>query len=320
MILLCRNLYAQDVVGSGLEQELLSLRSALETGIPEGEGYDALVRLARLYGLAGDAASAAECWLGALALRPADIFAQVQAAYSLASIGEWERALQLIREPARSAGNGPETLRARYLDATLMAWLSSDLGGLIALAGSAGALSLRPVVYYTLWWTLARDPLAPTFSAEVWRTRLLQEFPGSPEALILAPTADGNDPVVHAIYSPLWLLLPGSLAESAGGTPAGIQGESPSAQAPEPAPVAASPAGESGTTFPQGQQTGLFRSRENAQAQAENLQRSGFGALVLRRSVGGEEYWAVVIPSGDPARTARELRALGLDSFTVRIE
>jgi len=348
--------------GSGAGQlgpEITRLEGILAGNIPAAERHAVLVRLARLRQLSGNVSVAADLWLQAAALNPADDFALVSGAYGLAAVGEWERALATIQPLLASGRRGPSALRARYLDATLRAWTASDISRLVALAADPEAAVMRPIIYYTLWWTESRDPVSFGGNAEVWRRRLLTEFPQSPEARIAVPEASGASPEFSAIHSPLWLLLPGGSADSVfaetpvparqpvpgtapvpvppSGAPLRIVPLPPGSSAPG-SPVPGTPVGglpAPGPTPPpvapqppapvpaatHGRQTGLFRSETNARNQAESLRNAGFPAVLSRRIVNGAEHWAVVVPVFENAeRTARELSAAGYDSFTVRLD
>jgi len=302
--------YAQ-AAPAQLGAEIQALEQRLAANPPAAERHGVLVRLARLRQLSGNVALAANHWLEAAALNPADDFSLVSGAYCLAAIGEWERALAVIRPLLDSGRSGPPVAKARYLDATLRAWTESDISALLALTVDPEAAFLRPVIYYTLWWTVARDPVSFGDNAEAWRQRLLVRYPRSLEARIAVPDASQ---AISAIHSPLWLLLPGVPA----GTPMGIPEDSTLAGlVRSPAPGNA-PRGDAPPS--QGQQTGLFRSETNARTHAETLGRAGFTTIVSRRLVNNVEHWAVVVPAEHPARTASELRLAGYDSFTVRID
>jgi len=320
-------LQAQDANAAGqLVTEINQLEQRLASAMPPAERHGALVRLARLRQLSGNIAVAADLWLEAAALNPADDSALVAGAYSLAAIGEWERAFAVIQPLLDSGRRGPFVLQARYLDATLRAWTASDISALLTLAEDPEAAALRPMIYYTLWWTETRDPISFGGNAEFWRQRLLTEYPRSPEARIVIPEAAGTVPSIGAIHSPMWLLLPG-----VPDAPPAIAGENvpqvPVPQAVVPQTVVPQ------TVIPQtvvpqqqpspryGRQTGLFRNENNARNHAEALRRSGFSPLVTRRLLNGVEHWAVVVPIvGDPNRTASDLRRAGHDSFTVRLD
>lgn len=295
--------------------EIQRLENALASSVSPAERRAALVGLASLRQLSGNFAAAAGLWLEAAALDPADDRALVMAAYSLAATGEWERALATAQPVLASGRRGPHVAQARYLDATLRAWIASDITALVALAGDPEAAFLRPTVYYTLWWTELRDPVSFGGNAERWKGRLLALYPQSPEARIVAET--GDPPTVSAVHSPLWLLLPGAASSALeeiplGSTLAGLIA-SPGAAGQPAGPVAQQQATRA-------QQTGLFRNEANALAHAQVLRLAGFDARVSRRLVNGAYHWAVLVPTRDAARTALELRIAGHDSFTVAFE
>jgi len=308
---------------STLGAEIQALEQRLASSLPPVERHGVLVRLARLRQLSGNVAVAANLWLEAVAINPADDFARVAGAYGLAAIGEWERAIAVIQPLLAPGRSGPSVIRARYLDATLKAWIASDISCLIILAGDPEAAVLRPIIYYTLWWTVARDPATFGDNAELWRQRLLTQYPRSPEARIAAPEASGTLPAISAIHSPLWLLLPGVPAGTPTGVPEGstladlMRSFTPSPDAP---PQVTPPLAVTAPSPTHGQQTGLFRSETNARNHAETLRRTGFTTMVSRRLVNGVEHWAVVVPAENPARTAHDLRIAGYDSFTVRLD
>jgi len=306
--------------GLGTQIRELEQRLASPTLAP-AERHAALVSLARLRQLSGNVATAADLWLQAAALNPADTASLVSGAYCLAAIGEWERALAVVRPVLDSGGTGAAVVRARFLDSALRAWTTGDYSGLLFLIADPdpAAAALRPTVYYTLWWSESRNPAAAA-AAGIWLDRLVSSYPASPEARIAA-----ESPGVAAAQSPLWLLLPGIREAEAPSPP--IPGSPPTIPSPpppipippihEPMPI---PGLQSLTEFTQGQQTGLFRNESNAMAFAESLMRAGFQVLVIRRMQGGEEMWAVVVPTDDAAGTARDLRNAGHDSFTVGID
>jgi len=305
------SLYARQATQLGAEIQALEQR--LASNLPAAERHGVLVRLARLRQLSGNIAVAANLWLEAAALNPADDFALVTGAYCLAAIGEWERALAVIQPLLASGRSGLPVVKARYLNATLRAWTAADISALTALAIDPEAAVLRPIIYYTLWWTVARDPVSFGDNAEAWRQRLLTRYPRSPEARIVASEVAGTSPTISAIHSPLWLLLPGVPA----GTPMGIpEGSTLADLIRSPTASPSTPA----TAPTHGQQTGLFRNEANARNQVEALQRVGFTAVISRRLVNNVEHWAVVVPAANPARTAHDLRMANYDSFTVRLD
>jgi len=292
-------LYSQTATGQ-LGTEIRSLEQKLsQSGISPAERHDALVRLARLLQLSGNVAEASARWLEAAAANQQDDAALVAGAYCLAAIGEWERALQAISPLIASGRRGQPFLQASYLDACLRARISGNASALVELAQSPEFAGLHPLIYYTLWRITAETDAAS------WRTRLLAEFPNSPEARAANP--EGATPVSVA-QSPLWLLFPGA------GSASPVVPAAPAAPAPSvPAATSATPA--SATVL----QTGLFSREANARGQADALQRAGFSATVSRKTVNSAEHWAVTVPAGQNVNRTREaLQRAGFDSFPVR--
>ena len=319
-------LYAQNTVPGQLGAEIQTLEKKLTPGTSSAERHDALVRLAKLRQLSGNIAEAAANWLDAAAADPNDAAALISGAYCLAAIGEWERAATAIRPLLASGRTGAVMLHGWFLDACLRAWSARDASALTALAAHPDFAAMRPLIYYTLWQTLARNPAAGTTSAESWKSRLLAEFPQSPEARAVSSGNAKDSPVVSAVQSPLWQLLPGKAAAApaaasssaaAAAKPAAPVTSAPtpvtSPAAPTPAAPAASPA--SGVVL----QTGLFSREANARAQSEALRKAGFTASISRKLVNGAEHWAVTVSAGQDQRKAiADLKKAGFDSFPVK--
>ena len=336
-------LFAQNVPGQ-LGTEIQTLEQRLSAGIPVAERYDALVRLARLRQLSGNLADAAVNWLDAAAANPQDDDALVAGAYCLAAIGEWEKAAAALRPLFASGRTGTAMSQAIFLDACLKAWSADDASAITALAGNPEFAAMRPLIYYTLWQTLVRNPgasgdAAGTTGAEWWKSRLLAEFPQSPEARAANAEKQKNSFSISAVQSPLWLLFPGNAAGTAGSTrtlpatPAPL----PSAAVPVPPPSTASvptpadstpskPAAPTASVAPSQAvpavvlQTGVFSKEANARAQTEALQKAGFSASITRKLVNGAEHWAVTVPTGqDQRKTIADLKKAGFDSFPVKL-
>jgi tetratricopeptide (TPR) repeat protein len=293
--------------GTPLGTEIQNLEQSLSVpNITPAERQEALLRLARLRQLSGDIEGAAKNWLEAAAAQTGSQSGQalVSAAYCLAAMGEWERAAAALA-PLLADGQGRPLLHARYLEACIAAWKTGDSSVLGGLAVNPDFAELRPSIYYTLWKTLAAEP---------WKTRLLAEYPNSPEGRIAA--SEGSGGAINAAPSPMWLLLPGRggfTLNAPAAPPAPVQ-EPPPAKAAvsPPAPPAASGGAAAGKTL----QTGLFKSEANARAQAEQLKKAGFSPAVTSRTVNGVEHWTVTVPAGtDSSRTMRELKTAGFDSF-----
>jgi len=306
--------------------EILNLEQKLANpGITANERYDSLVRLARLRQLSGNLPGAAANWLDAAAINPNDDNALVAGAYCLTAIGEWERAYQTIQPLLASTRRSPAVLQAFYLDAYFRSFTNAS--PLVALAGDPGFVSLRPMIYYTLWQVLTRNPnISGAGSADFWKARLIAEYPGSPEALIAAAGAS-----VSAIQSPMWLLFPGAPVPGSAPTrpttmppPAQV---TPNSRPVEPVRPAAPPAPQTVPAPPQVNapsagllQTGAFSREVNAHNQAEALQKAGFTATVSRKLVNGAERWTVTVPAGqNQNKTIQDLKKAGFnDAYPVK--
>ncbi|MDR0457332.1 MAG: SPOR domain-containing protein [Treponema sp.] len=314
--LLCaRGVYAQNPAPGQLGAEIQYLEQKLSAGISPVERHDALVRLAQLRQLSGNIAVAAVNWLDAAAIDPHDDAALVSGAYCLAAIGEWEKAALTLRPLLASGKQGPPMLQARYLDTSLKAWTAHDASALAALAGGPEFTPLRPMIYYTLWQITTRNPgIRGAANAELWKARLLAEFPHSPEARAVNPEKRQDSSVISAVQSPLWLLFPGT-ANSAP-----IEPPRPAAPAEPPKPAAlVSPAVTGNAPAAVVLQTGLFSKEANARIQSDALGKAGFTAMISRKLVNNTEYWAVTVPAGQNTnKTIEALKKAGFDSFPVK--
>jgi len=347
VLLLARGVYAQNPGPGQLGAEIQDLEQKMFAEMPPAERHDALVRLAQLRQLSGNIAIAAVNWLEAAAADPNDDAALVSGAFCLAAVGEWEKAASVLRPLLASGKQGLPMLQARYLDASLIAWTAQDASTLAALAGDSEFAVLRPMIYYTLWQIITRNPnVRGGAGAELWKSRLLAEFPQSPEARAAAPEKNKNSPVISAVQSPLWLLFPGAAgsappqppkpavpseppksAASAEPPKPAASAEPPKSAAPAEPPKSAAPAEPLGPTIapipakPAAVvlQTGLFGKEANAHAQSDALRKAGFTAAISRKLVNGTEYWAVTVPAGENTnKTIQELKKAGFESYPVK--
>jgi cell division septation protein DedD len=295
--------------------EILNLEQKLASpSISAFERYEALVRLARLKQLSGNISGAAANWLDAATVNPNDGNALVAGAYCLTAIGEWEKAYAAIQPLIASARRDPAALQAFYLEAYLRTVTNSNASPLAVLAGDPGFASLRPMVYYTLWQILARNPkISGAGSADSWKTRLIAEYPGSPEALI----AGSGGASVSAVQNPMWMLFPGApVAGSAAKPPTSTAPPTP-APAPRPTtPTTSQPTQASAAPL---LQIGVYSSEANARNQVESLRKAGYTATVSRKLVNGAERWAVTVPAGqNQSKTMQDLKKAGFDSIPFK--
>jgi cell division septation protein DedD len=295
--------------------EMLNLEQKLASPVLSSfERYEALIRLARLKQLSGNISGAAANWLDAVAVNPNDDNALVAGAYCLTAIGEWEKAYQAIQPLITSTRREPAVLQAFYLDAYLRTVTYSNASPLTALAGDQGFVSLRPMVYYTLWQILNRNPnISGADNAESWKARLIAEYPGSPEALI----AGSGGTSVSAVQSPMWMLFPGTPVAGSAARPTAVT-PTPPAPAPRPAtPPAPQPVQASAASL---LQIGVYSSEANARNQVEALRKAGFSATISSKLVNGAELWAVTVPAGqNQSKTMQDLKRAGFaDAFPVK--
>jgi tetratricopeptide (TPR) repeat protein len=269
------SLNAQNTAGvASLAAELEKLE---QPQVNPAHKHDALARLARLSQLSGNREKAAQTWSEATGADPArkDDSALLEASRLYLSLGEYEKAEAGIH----ALLSGSRNEEALLLDAQLAAFQTGDLQALTRLAAAPAWASWRSGIYYTLW---------KISGAQTWKTKLLAEYPQSPEARI----ARGS-PNTAAAATPQWLLFPGR----------------------EPPALPASPPAAASTGF---LQAGLFSREENARALADRLAGAGFRPQLTHRQASGGEYWAVTVPGGaDINRTLRELKNAGFESFPI---
>jgi tetratricopeptide (TPR) repeat protein len=280
---------AQNGVSMSSEMQSVEKIIASRDSAP-AERHDAFARLARLRQLAGDVEGAARNWLEAATALPdkIDDDALLACAYCLTAMGEWDRA-QAALAPLLS-----KEPRAMFLELVINARKTGDISALAAIADKHEYSPLKSEIYFMLW--------KLSDGAETWKRRLIAECPESPEARL---AADESQSKVIVKASPFWLFMNSFSTDETPVFFPVIEVQPPSPQSLEPAAVHL--------------QTGLFRQRANAQAQAEKLRKAGFSPSLEQRSANGNEAWAVTVPAGrDVSRSIRDLRDAGFDgSFPV---
>jgi tetratricopeptide (TPR) repeat protein len=284
-----------------LETEIKNLeKTASAKSVSPAQRHDALVSLARLRQLSGDIEGAAKNWLEAAAAVPGQVDddALLACAYCLAAMGEWDRS-RIALEPLL-----PKSARARFLYASINAISTENVLALGAVAGNPEYSSLNNEIYFLLWKTLIGIK-HDNSAAEMWRQRLVTEFPQTPEGRLAAGGALG----VSIKPSPFWLLIGGGALTPEGKTAVVTQPLSTAITAVQ-------------TTVQLSQtrlQTGLFSKQANAQVQAANLKQAGFSPSIEKRIVNSGEMWAVTVPAEtDTNRIIRELSEAGFESFPIK--
>ncbi|MDR1279178.1 MAG: SPOR domain-containing protein [Treponema sp.] len=288
------------VPGQSLGAEIQSIENTLSRpGLSAADRRNALIRLARLQELSGGIEAAARNWGEAAAAEPdkPDDLSLIRGAWCFAAMGEWDRADAAVRTILLAGRPGPALLKARYLGALIAALGSANFSALKSLADNPGFETFRPSIYYTLWKTL--DPPA---EGDLWKSRLLTEFPLSLEGRIAA----AEDTRVAAAPTPMWLLFPGRDPLAPAAAPA----------RPVSAPAAPAPAAPAADAVLL--QTGLFGNEGNAEKQADRLRSAGFSPRITRRTVNGNEYWAAGVSAGqDMNQMILRLKNAGFESFPV---
>jgi tetratricopeptide (TPR) repeat protein len=282
-------LFAQNRGSLFFTEEIQNLAKTLQgSELSAAKRQELLIRQARLLQLTGNLEEAAKAWSEAAFAdkeRQNDT-ALLEEAFCFFALGELEKSETGAKTVILTTKDKAVQFRAKYLLAQIDAFRSDDLSSLIELSGDADYAPFKPAIYYTLW----------KFSgADRYKTRLLSEYPSSPEAFMLKEPAS-----VMIFPSPLWVFFPGRnriTLETAGDSQA-------------PAAVVRSPSAV---------QTGLFGREENAKAMTERLKSAGFNASITRRIANdGAAYWVVTVPAGsDINRTISQLKEKGFDSFPV---
>ena len=294
-ILILNPVLAQQDGRVSYRSEITNLERKLENrSLAASERRSTLISLARLRQFAGNIESAAEAWALAANAREGnrDDEAYIEMAQCLIAMGEWGRASTAIKTMLTSV-NPQIRLKARYLDAQLavLGSKSGDYSALTTLLTDNEFAENRAQILYFLW---------KVSENQEYRTRLLREFGGSPEALIAATSPDAK---INPSPTALWLLFPGR--ES-------LTIEAPTGILPETTTVAESAGGAVML------QVGLYSGEANAKAMEERLKAKGFTATIVERMVNGTKFWAVGTPAGSDYNNAIiRLKDAGFESFPV---
>jgi hypothetical protein len=305
--------------GSGLSAQEGSLSGEFErnqgilekAGASPEEKREAAIRLARLHGLAGNLEKAAGYWdaAGKISEKAAGVqrgTALLEKARLLIAQGEYEKAGGVLGDILAGKEKGGFITEARFLSALAAFFRNGEEGPLARLAEEGDLGPLKSGLYYALW---------KFTGGEVWKARLLAEYPAGPEALIVR-----GGPIQPAA-APLWFLFPGreGLGLSAPADPgpaAAVPGGTVPAR--DPAAPASAPAPEAGETKAAALQVGLYGREENARLMAERLENAGFTPSLRIRKLEDRSYWAVTVPAGEDGNAVMmRLKDRGFESFPL---
>jgi len=311
--------------GLSLETELKKMEASVSgKNISPAQRHEVLVRLARLRQLIGDIEGAARNWFEAAGAVPGSVDddALLSCAYCLAAMGEWDRAVTALNPLLTKSP------RARFLNTGIKAIKTGDLSELAALADNPEYAQIKHEIIFVLWKLSdgsliasskgSMSPFTLGGGSEMWRQRLISEFPQTPEGRLAAAESAS---LIAIRPSPFWLFAGGldSLSLASSPAPGFIPQQAAQTTAAQSTaatePVAAQPSPQSTARL----QTGVFSRQPNAQAQVINLQRAGFTPSLEQRTVNGNQMWAVTVPAGsDQTQTANALRSAGFDSFLIK--
>jgi hypothetical protein len=262
-----------------VESELERLGRLVRATESDTEKHSHLVRMAKLYRLSGDIEGAATAWQSAAFVGKRDDECLMEAAFCFASIGAFDKANANARM-ILLAGDSHFTVKARFLMAEIEAFNRGDTAPIAALLSDAVYEAYRPVIYYTIWKLTGNN---------AYKTRLLSEYPTSPEALACQDARS-----VSVFPSPLWI-LPAKNDDTA--TP--NQQEKPTENLVL--------------------QAGLFSEEANAKALMEKIKQAGFPAESVPTTRNNKHYWAVIVSAGNNMNTTMSrLKALGFDVFPTK--
>jgi len=266
--------------------------------------HGAFLALARLHRLSGNHTGVLAAYERALGVFPGDGRTLLAKGRFFVSVGEYDKADAAISALLGGERDRELLIEGRYLGATLHALRSGNTRHLAGLAEDPDFAAHRSGIYYTLW---------RLTGLALYRTRLVTQFPQSPEAKI----ALGS---VHFAATPLWLLFPGrdSIVLAAPVAAPAIPAVAVPAAPTTTAPAVAAPA----PAEPPGRflQAGLFSREENARGLAQRIERAGFQPHIVRRQVDGQDRWAVGVNGGSDANAMiRRLREAGFETFPVDI-
>ena len=210
----------------------------------------------------------------------------LDAARCLMYINEGQRAASLIEKTLAGCFDNPTLFRARFYAAciSLSANTAAALEQMRLYLSIEGFAPFFPQMLFILWY-VAGDANAGA--------RLVASYPSSAEAAIVR----GEATVLPRAF---WYLMP------TGRTP-----KDEERAVPATATASASASGR-------WQQTGFFRSRANAQVQAQELAKAGFRVFIREeRRSNGDVFFSVLIPEDEAGNTAIRLRENGFESYLV---
>jgi hypothetical protein len=195
-------LYAQSSNRIFIIEEIQSIERTLKDAkISSKERRELLIQRAKLFHLTGDLENAAQAWNDAAFTESGkrDDAALIEGAFCFLAIGELEKVDASIRMILLTGKDSDVLVKTRYLGALLEAFRSGEITALIQLTSDADYEPYKAAIYYTLW---------KISGADMYKTKLLSEYPLSPETRIVKEL-NSSKSLVKASPTAMWLLFPG---------------------------------------------------------------------------------------------------------------
>jgi hypothetical protein len=296
--------YSEGSIASAVEL-LVKNTPSLIAGAAKKRAWSAL---ATLHELSGQPEAAALAWSEAAFSEPGrrDDMALIESARCLTAVGETERALADVRTILLTGRDplalGKARLWAGYISAFSGAPDATTL--LATYAADPDYQSDRPSILFV------RNRVLGTVDDA---SRLLAEYPSTPEARILAAASRKR---VDLALTPQWLFAdarPTAPSEAAGISMTPLPSDAHQAPVKPPAPVSTS-----AESAAKALQVGLFKSEQNAQSLVARLEAKKFASTVSKRKVGEASYWVVTVdPGGSVRDMTMKLKDAGFESFPL---
>ena len=226
--------------------------------------------------------------------------------------GDTEKAEGFVRAILLTSFSDPMLVRARVYSA----WIQQAAGDsadaipqIRSCAANSAFADFAPALLFTLWWS-DNDSAA--------KARLLSDFSASPEASIVRGE-------MRLSPAPFWYLMVrnGTLVadfaregSAALDNPVAVADSQPPASVTTPASVTAPAAVTTpGTIW---QQTGFFKSRDNAEELKGKLEKLGFKPIIREdKRPSGTIYFSVLVPEDASRTTEKHLKDAGFESYLL---
>ncbi len=183
--------------------------------------------------------------------------------------------------------------------------LDESVALLTAYSDFPSMKAVQPSVLLTLWYVTGQ---------ESWGKKLRAAFPKSPEAAIVAGSAQMTP-------APFWYFMPkkGSALEAAAESAAESQSVPMEKSDDSSAGAGADDSSQSEASEKiKKQQLGLFKSRDNAQGLCDRLKEKGFKPYITEETrPSGTTYFIVVVDENAKGNIGEQLRSAGFECYPI---